>query len=144
MNLFLSPRNRLRLVVSVAIICLGATAIPESVSAQGQDPSRISRHEIEEHPQVQDALELIKKLRPRFLRGRGRTSALAPRPEPLVYIDNTRALGIDDLSTVPTSNVEDIRYLSPTEAAGRFGSSRDGSAANGVILVRTRRQVRPE
>ena len=99
--------------------------------AQATDSTRITRAEITAHPRVPDALALIKQLRPGFLAGRS---------EPVVYIDTTRAFSIDDLSTVPTLNVQEIQFLTGAQAAARSGP--DGAAAV-VILVRTRRQAIP-
>lgn len=99
--------------------------------AQATDSTRITRAEITAHPRISDALALIKQLRPGFLAG---------RPEPVVYIDTTRAFSIDDLSTVPALNVQEIRFLTGAEATARVGKS---AAAGTVILVRTRRQAIP-
>jgi len=104
------------------------------LDAQGTDSSRITRGEISAHPRISDAFALIRQLRPGFVRGRS---------EPLVYIDTTRAFSIDDLSTVPAINVQEIRFLTAAEAAGRYGTGRNDNASAGVILVRTRRQATP-
>lgn len=119
---------------AVAIVLLVGAGVHASVGplhAQVTDSSRIARAEIAAHPRVSDALALIKQLRPRFLAGRS---------EPVVYIDTTRAFSIDDLSTVPALNVQEIRFLTGAEAAARSGT---GKAAEVVILVRTRRQATP-
>ena len=121
---------------AVLLLLTGVAVQPPggTLHAQGSDSSRITRAEIAAHPRVSDALALIRQLRPRFLAGAG-------RPEPVVYIDTTRAFSIDDLSTVPAINVQEIRFLTAAEAAGRYG--KDGPPRQGVILVTTRRQATP-
>lgn len=119
---------------ALGILLLVGVATPSiggALHAQGTDSSRITRAEIATLPRVSDALALIKQLRPRFLTG---------RPEPVVFIDTTRAFSIDDLSTVPALNVQEIRFLTGADAAARSGT---GRAAEVVILVRTRRQATP-
>lgn len=128
---------------ALALLC-AAPAARVHAQAPGGDPNRLTRQEIEAHPQLADALELIERLRPRFLQGRGRTSATAERSEPLVFLDETKLFSVDGLSTIPASNVEEIRFLTPTEAAARYGNSSTGGARNGVILVRTKRQITPK
>ncbi len=123
-------RTSLSARATLAIVLLGGTIVGP-LPAQRTDSSRITRAEIAAHPRASDALALIRQLRPRFLAG---------RPEPVVYIDTTRAFSVDDLSTVPVINVQEIRFLTGAEAAARSG---EGGAANSVILVRTRRQATP-
>jgi len=121
-------------ILVFAGMILGLYPAVRPLQAQGRDSSRITRAEIATRPGASDALALIKQLRPRFLGGRS---------EPIVYIDTIRAFSIDDLSTVPSINVQEIRFLTAAEAAARNRAGREDNAPGGVILVRTRRQATP-
>ncbi len=121
----------MRVGLAILLVGVASHSLVGPLHAQATDSTRITRSEITAHPRVSDALALIKQLRPGFLAGRS---------EPVVYIDTTRAFSIDDLSTVPALNVQEIRFLTGTEAAARLGK---GGAAGAVILVRTRRQAIP-
>lgn len=126
-----------RLIRTAAMLLLvGITQTANGpLHAQGRDTTRITRAEIATRPGASDALALIRQLRPHFL--------ATGRSEPVVYIDTTRAFSIDDLSTVPSINVQEIRFLTAAEAAGRYGTGRSGGTSTGVILVKTRRQAMP-
>ena len=53
----------------------------------------------------------------------------------VVYIDDIKQPGIDDLKSVRAAEVKEIRYLTGTEASGRYGQGHEG----GAILVKTNR-----
>jgi len=75
-----------------------------------------------------DALQVVQRLRPNWLRQRGGVS------EPLVlYVDGTRRGGADDLRFIRADEVEQMDYMSPSDATTRFGTGHTG----GAILVQT-------
>ncbi len=53
----------------------------------------------------------------------------------VVYIDDIKQPGIDDLKSVRAGEVKEIRYLTGTEASGRYGQGHEG----GAIMVKTNR-----
>jgi hypothetical protein len=53
----------------------------------------------------------------------------------IVYIDDIKQPGVDDLKSVRAGEVKEIRYLTGTEASGRYGQGHEG----GAILVKTNR-----
>ncbi len=81
-------------------------------------------------------LEAMQRLRPRFLRPRASTGTSRQAEYPKVYLDNLRLESVNDLRTLPTSEVFEIRYLDPNDATTRYGT---GHTA-GVILVTTLRR----
>ena len=84
---------------------------------------------------VSTALELIERLRPEYVRGRGRTSFDGPDAVlPVVYVDGVRAGGIEALRSIAATDVREIRYVNATDATTRYGT---GHTA-GVIEVRIR------
>lgn len=81
---------------------------------------------------AQNALDAVRRLRPRFLQSRGQTSLLARRDEnPVVYLDNRRYGDIESLRMIPTEGIFEIRYLSPNQAQQRWGMNHSA----GVIHV---------
>lgn len=76
-----------------------------------------------------DAYQAVQRLRPQWLRSRGNTV-------PQVVTDGMRQpAGLDALRQYRVSELEEMRYMSATEATNRFGTGFDG----GAILVSTRR-----
>lgn len=84
---------------------------------------------------VSTAMDVVQRLRPEFLRGRGRASIQDPAAQfPVVYVDGVRAGGIDALRTIGATDVLEIRYINSTDATTRYGTGHTG----GVIEVRIR------
>lgn len=83
---------------------------------------------------METAEEIVQRLRPAMLRARA-TSRSSPQGEqtagPLVYLDNQRLGGVDQLSNIPSRNVKEIRLISPIDATQRWGTDHWG----GVIQV---------
>ena len=83
---------------------------------------------------METAEEIVQRLRPAMLRARGsvRSSAQAENPSgPMVYMDNQRLGGIEQLANIPSRNVKEIRLVSPIDATQRWGTDHWG----GVIQV---------
>jgi hypothetical protein len=104
------------------------------------------------------AYDAITKLRPEFLRGHGENTSfvqqaikggkgdpgsptgasssvggatLTAPAEVMVYRDNVKLTGVDDLRQIQLSTVREIRYLQGPEAVIRFGTNNSA----GAILV---------
>jgi hypothetical protein len=84
---------------------------------------------------VATAYEVVERLRPVFLRGRGQTSLTGDPVYPIVYVDGMRQGGPEALRRVPSQDVGQIRYITARDATTRWGT---GHAA-GAIEVTTRR-----
>jgi hypothetical protein len=115
---------------------LAACASGGSGSAATRQPDLISRAEIVESG-ASDALEIVERLRPQFLRPRGGLSIRdggAPSP-PQVFVDGLELGGPDVLRDIPASSVMEIRYERNRDTEVRLGSGQHG----GVIHVRTGR-----
>lgn len=83
------------------------------------------------------AFDVVQQLRPQYLRARGqRTLQRADAGEPVIYVDNLRAGGIDALRTIRAGEIEEIRYLTPSEATTRYGTGHLGGAI-AVVLRRS-------
>ena len=76
--------------------------------------------------------EVIQKLRPSFFRSRQVRSTSTPNPEPVhVFIDGTRAEGLDALKLIAPTLVQEVRFYEPQDANVRFGTGHHG----GLIAV---------
>jgi hypothetical protein len=117
-------------------------AVPRSnvaradVAAQSVSRSRyIGLGEISTMHQVASADEVIRRLRPELLRPRRAHSGFQTTYQtPVVYLNEVRLGGLEMLSTIPASVLQDVRYLSEVEAGLRFM----GDHPVGAIVLRTR------
>lgn len=77
------------------------------------------------------AYDVINKLRPLFLYGRGCKS---PAEEPVVFLNGVRMMGEQKLARIAAITIALVEYYPPLEAQTRFGS---GNPC-GVIAITTR------
>jgi len=109
----------------------------ESVPVRGSIVSpadRLAALEITQYPELHpaSALEVVRRLRPSYLLGStGSKSAL--RQDPRVIVDRTCENGVTILQRIPAARISAIYYISPDEAAARYGPQ----YAGGIILVAT-------
>jgi hypothetical protein len=123
-----------------AAVCLSVS--PALAHAQKQQRDVITREELQRSAQKDlDLFQAVRSLRPRFFEGRpGARSLGGSRAEPIVvYVGHVRLGGIDALKTVPVSDVEEVRYLDPTQAESEFGSL----ARGGAIVVKLHKESEP-
>lgn len=81
----------------------------------------------------ENALEVVRVLRPDMMRPRGSTSQ---GPVPVVlFIDDSRMVDLNGLATIPAHRVKEIRYINARDATTRYGTG----VGSGVILVTTKR-----
>jgi hypothetical protein len=115
------------------------TAAPREATAQRRQPDRITREEIDESPHRQlDIYELIRRTRPAYLSSRG---AGAARNAPMaLYVDGRKQSGVDALKAIAATKVQDVVYFEPERAASEFGAH----AASGAIVIKLRRDVKPD
>jgi hypothetical protein len=84
---------------------------------------------------VATAYEAVARLRPEWLRQRGRVSIRDPGAGALVvYLNGMRQGGASALEGIAAENVAGMEYLNGSEATTRFGTGHGG----GAILVRMR------
>src|SRR5437660_749998 len=88
-----------------------------------------------------NAYDVVEQLRPRWFATRGIAKIPGSASAPLqgasvrVWVNEHNAGGPDFLSTIPVEAVLELRWLSSTEAAGRYGRS-DGVTVIVVTLIR--------
>lgn len=126
--------------VLVAGVTLGLALAWGCGSAQRQggptrDRNVLTAMELARVP-VETAYDAIQRLRPEFLRSRGKLSLDDPSPPlPVVYVDDMQMGGLDVLRTIRVADVHEIRYYSAADATTRYGTGH----VSGVIAVITRR-----
>jgi len=130
--------NRSHMTLSFIIAFGLATAVAACSSTGGtssgprRDPNLITAEELSEYATL-SALDVVRRLRPRWLTGRGQGSGGMNRPQ--VLQDGAR-LGDPDnaLRSIAVSDIESIRYLSASDATMRYGTNFPG----GAIVVTSR------
>ena len=118
--------NRSRITLTLVVAFGLATALAACSSGGGssgprRDPNLITAEELAEYSTL-TALDAIRRLRPRWLQSRGQTSAQ-------VIQDGAR-LGDPEnaLRSMPVSDIEQMRYLSASDATMRYGTNYPGGA----------------
>ena len=100
-----------------------------SSSGSSSGPNRLTAADLVNQQEL-DLYDAIRQLRGRWLSSRGRGT-------PRVVVDGSpRQSGIDELRSLRVSDVQEIEFLSASNATTRFGTGYDA----GAILVTTRRR----
>lgn len=79
------------------------------------------------------AWDAVQRLRPMWMRPGGiRNSANPAGHYPYVFVDGSPFGAMDSLRSFRVANIEEMRYINPTDSTIRYGGQYQG----GVILVR--------
>lgn len=116
------------------ILLLGAVAGLNACASSGgggsdgprRDANLITAEELAEYTTL-TAHDVIRRLRPRWLRARGGGA-------PQLIMDGARMGSLEGLSTISVADVESLRYMSAADATMRFGTN----FPNGAIEVVSR------
>ena len=123
-------------VLLLASACASSASAGAGATAQRGDPNVIRRTELSEAQlNEMNAYQVIQQVRPRMLSSLGPTSATGMSNQLVVYVDATKMGTADYLKEIRMTEVQEIRYLPPSEATLRYGTGHE----NGVIVVRRRR-----
>jgi hypothetical protein len=123
------------LLLAGTLACAGRPSSTEG-GAVRRDPNVIMADELSETSLAgMSVLEVVRRLRPNFLSTRGVQSRSNPESGRVhASINGNGVVSLDELRTMQTAGVVEIRLLSAAAAMQRFG----GAAQEGpVILVRT-------
>lgn len=105
-----------------------------SGGATGRDANVITAPELSRSGAA-NAYDAIRQIRPELLRSRDPgTLVYFKASRPAVAVDNTILGGVEVLRAMPRDTVARIEYVSPWQAAKRYGST----FGNGVMLIETR------
>ena len=141
----------MRTIIAVGVVLLAACASgggnaaksseggdARSAAAPRSSRDLITRAQIEQMS-VQDAYEMVQRMRPEYLREQRGANSLSRTAPPLlavVYVDGVKRGGPDSLRGMRPAEVEEIRFMSGTDATTRYGTDHGG----GAIEVKTRRR----
>ena len=111
-----------------AVVGLAACATGGEGSSDGprRDANLITNEELAEYTTL-TAHDVIRRLRPRWLRARGGGA-------PQLIMDGARLGSLEGLSSISVADVETLRFLSASDATMRFGTN----FPNGAIEVVSR------
>jgi hypothetical protein len=128
-----------RRILATATLVLAAACASGggASSAERQNPSVITTEEIAASS-ASNAYEVIQRLRPNFLRTRGAvhgtpgaTNAVE-MVDLVVYLNENRLGGSDQLRQVATADIREIRYYNSSEATTKWGT---GHSAGAIQIV---------
>ena len=128
----------MRSVTFSAILCvtfaMGCTSTKGTSKKSRSSRGHISAEQIQSSSAT-DAYDLIQKLRPHWLRGRGSKSFRdEDAGHPVVYVDGNRHGDLDSLPAFSVEDIKEINFFSSSEATFRFGTGHTG----GVIMIISR------
>ena len=130
-----------RLVMAALVASAIGCARPHSASRAGEaatpaNPDLLTAAELSDPAVSQgDAMLAVRRLRPKFLATRGTASIRGGSGSTLISVNEGALQPLENLSRIRVSEVVEIRYLSATSAALRFGASAESGA---VLMVKTR------
>ncbi|MFL5555191.1 MAG: hypothetical protein ACJ78D_05310 [Gemmatimonadaceae bacterium] len=120
-------------VVGIAAV---VSCTPSSITpGVRQNPNLITQDEVVA-TQATNALEVITRLRPKFLNSRGRSTINSTRSDyPVVFLDGQFYGQLPLLEQIVATDILEIRFVPGTDAAALYGMQ----YGSGVIAIRTRR-----
>ena len=123
---------------TILAACATTSGTSSASSAVRANPNVITAEEIAQNP-PSSAYELIERLRPSFLRTRGAVhgvpTAGANDLQPVdlvVYMNETRLGGTDQLRQIVTTDIQEIRYYSASDATTKWGV---GNSAGAIQII---------
>jgi hypothetical protein len=92
--------------------------------------------QVAEYPEAQslDVYQLVRRLRPFFLKSRGPSSIELQSGGLAVFLDDVPIGGVSELTSIPARDIRVIRFLGPSEAVIRHGRRFSG----GILQLSTR------
>lgn len=143
-----TPVRPIRLVLAAASLACSSSQTSSTTSAgvagaasttvaptERRNPDIITAAEITQLQGAANALEIVQRLRPNFLRVQERTSVGNTSSQPQVRLDGTLLGEVGELRGITATSVIEIRYYSIVQAESRFG----GNRGRPVIAVTSRR-----
>lgn len=119
-------------------LLLVACATAGTTPGTARNPNVITAEEIAQNPSS-NAYELIQRLRPSFLRTRGAVHGAPSNGvnnieavDLVVYLNDTRLGGSDQLRQLPTTDIREIRYYSASDATTKWGT---GNSAGAIQVI---------
>jgi hypothetical protein len=121
------------LVGSLAAQACGGGAAGASGGGSSGNPDLITREQFEALT-GENAVEIVQRLRPAWLRARDQGTISSAPAYAEVFVDGMRFGSLSSLSRFSSSQIEQMRYLRATDATTRYGTGFPG----GIIEITTR------
>lgn len=125
----------MRFRAAAIVLVLGMTAAPLAAAIPGPSAT-ITSEDLARSPRT-DLLDYVRSERPMWMHQRGPQNATGGIT---VFLNGARLGGIDELATLPTAIVREVRHYRGSDAVLRFGPDH----ADGVIAVITEPARRTE
>jgi hypothetical protein len=128
-------RARRLLLAGLVLAAAGCASGGQSPPAATQSRDVIALDEIMAVEGRTTAAQLIERLRPGWLRGRGPVNARGDEAPIAVYVDGQKLVGgITQLSRYVATELQELRHLNAIDATQRYGTGH----TSGAILITTR------
>ena len=121
------------LVLALALAACSSAPAGSAPAAPRSSRDLITREQIEAL-NATDAYEVVQRIRSEYLRGRGSASINRGPDLAVVYIDGVKRGGPEALKGFRTTEIQEIRFISGTDATTRYGTDHGG----GAIELKTR------
>lgn len=127
-----------RIPAALALLLLaGACVAGGTRSASTSSFSDVVELEEIEASTASNAYDMVRQIRPQWLRGRGSTNLRGGEPVlPVVYVSGAREGSVEALRNIPTLALLRLRFVDAPTATMRYGEGHSG----GVIEVTLRRR----
>lgn len=129
--------NRRLLIIGAFALVTGLAGCASGGGGGGgprRDPNRITAEELVEYTTL-TAVDVVRRLRPRWLQGRG--AGTSGQNTPVLILDGARMGDAQNaLRSISVSDIEEMQYLSASDATMRFGTNFTGGAI--VVTSRSR------
>ncbi len=128
--------TRLSIVAAFALVSsLGACASGGGGSGgPRRDPNLITAEELAEYTTL-TALDVVRRLRPRWLTGRGAGTSGSNAPQ-LIFDGARMGNAASELRSIAVSDISELQYMSASDATMRYGTNYPGGAI--VVTSRSR------
>lgn len=125
----MSPAPRIALLLLILCACQSA---PGAAGGNRPDPNRITEAELTDIPAL-TAYQAIQRLRPGWLRPRASSirGAAGVRYTAQIFVDGAPRGDLDVLNGIDVRDVQEMRYLSASDATTRYGTGYPG----GIIEI---------
>jgi hypothetical protein len=111
--------------------CMSSGSVPEQNTRS--DRNLITRDQLESQPSI-TARQVIERLHREWLRGRaGTIRSPTGRVYPKIFVNDRPYGGLDALNAFGTEDIEEIRYISASDATTRFGTGYPGGIINLIL-----------
>ncbi len=118
------------IVLSVVLSAACASASPGESRARSRGSSTITREDLDALRQF-NAFQVVRRLRPQWLRSRGVANFDGQQLLPVVFVDRTPRGEPRELEQISADDVERINFISSRDATTRYGTGYPG----GIIEV---------